>query len=152
MPMDLAEAGARLFPHLAPQATATVAAKPDVQPATATAAAKVTADPATATADAQADFGAAARRMYPHLAVQDVAAAKVAELAGPKPADQVAKVAPPVAPPVAPYALKAPEGQTFDAMVIDSYAKVAQELRLPQDQAQKVLDQVVPVMKARTLA
>lgn len=47
------------------------------------------------------------------------------------------------------YEFKTPEGQTFDASVITAYAEVAKELNLTQDNAQKVLDKVAPVLQAR---
>ncbi len=47
------------------------------------------------------------------------------------------------------YEFKAPEGLTFDDHVIGAFSEVAKELNLPQDQAQKVLDKMAPVMAAR---
>jgi hypothetical protein len=47
------------------------------------------------------------------------------------------------------YAFTAPEGVQFDATVIGAFAEVAKDLNLPQDQAQKVLDKVAPVIAAR---
>lgn len=49
------------------------------------------------------------------------------------------------------YEFKAPEGLTFDDAVIGAFSEAAKELNLPQDQAQKVLDKVAPVMAARQL-
>lgn len=47
------------------------------------------------------------------------------------------------------YEFKAPEGVTFDPAVIGAFSEVAKELNLPQDQAQKVLDKMAPVIAAR---
>lgn len=47
------------------------------------------------------------------------------------------------------YEFKAPEGVQFDDTVIGAFSEVAKELNLPQDQAQKVLDKVAPVIAAR---
>lgn len=47
------------------------------------------------------------------------------------------------------YDFKAPDGQPFDPEVIAAYAKVASELKLPQAQAQQLLDKVAPVMRQR---
>lgn len=47
------------------------------------------------------------------------------------------------------YEFQAPEGQTFDNAVLDAYSEVARELNLSQDDAQKLLDKVAPVMQAR---
>ena len=47
------------------------------------------------------------------------------------------------------YEFKAPEGVQFDDAVIGAFSEVAKELNLPQDQAQKVLDKMAPVMNAR---
>lgn len=49
------------------------------------------------------------------------------------------------------YAFTAPEGVKFDDAVIGAFSEVAKELNLPQDQAQKVLDKVSPIMQARQL-
>ena len=47
------------------------------------------------------------------------------------------------------YEFQAPEGQAFDNAVLDAYSDVARELNLSQDDAQKLLDKVAPVMQAR---
>lgn len=47
------------------------------------------------------------------------------------------------------YEFKAPEGVQFDDTVIGAFSEVAKELNLPQDQAQKVLDKMAPVIAAR---
>jgi len=47
------------------------------------------------------------------------------------------------------YSFAAPEGVTFDDVVIDAFSEVARDLNLPQDQAQKVLDKMAPVMAQR---
>lgn len=49
------------------------------------------------------------------------------------------------------YEFKAPEGVQFDDAVIGAFSEVAKELNLPQDQAQKVLDKMAPVIQARQL-
>lgn len=49
------------------------------------------------------------------------------------------------------YEFKAAEGQTFAEPVIGAFSEVAKELNLPQDQAQKVLDKMVPVLAAHQL-
>lgn len=48
-------------------------------------------------------------------------------------------------------AFKAAEGQAFDDAVMDAYSEAAKELNLSQDNAQKLLDKVAPVMQARQL-
>ena len=40
------------------------------------------------------------------------------------------------------YSFKAPEGITYDEKVVDAYSKAAKELNLPQDAAQKLLNDV----------
>lgn len=47
------------------------------------------------------------------------------------------------------YEFQAPEGQSFDDAVLGAYSEVAKELNLSQDDAQKLLDKVAPVMHAR---
>ena len=47
------------------------------------------------------------------------------------------------------YEFQAPEGQAFDAAVLEAYSDVAKELNLSQEDAQKLLDKVAPVMQAR---
>lgn len=47
------------------------------------------------------------------------------------------------------YEFKAPEGTQFDDAVLGAFSEVAKELNLPQDQAQKVLDKMAPVIAAR---
>lgn len=49
------------------------------------------------------------------------------------------------------YEFKQPEGQQFDAEVLNAYSEVAKELQLSQEAAQKVLDKVAPVMHQRQL-
>lgn len=49
------------------------------------------------------------------------------------------------------YEFKAPEGVQFDDTVIGAFSEVAKDLNLPQDQAQKVLDKMAPVIAARQL-
>ena len=47
------------------------------------------------------------------------------------------------------YEFQAPEGQAFDDALLEAYSEVAKELNLSQDDAQKLLDKVAPVMHAR---
>ena len=47
------------------------------------------------------------------------------------------------------YEFKAPEGTQFDDAVIGAFSEVAKDLNLTQDQAQKVLDKMAPVIAAR---
>lgn len=47
------------------------------------------------------------------------------------------------------YEFKAPEGGAFDDAVLGAFSEVAKELNLPQDEAQKVIDKVAPVLQAR---
>lgn len=49
------------------------------------------------------------------------------------------------------YEFKAPDGVSFDEGVIGAFSEVAKDLNLPQDQAQKVLDKMAPVIAARQL-
>lgn len=49
------------------------------------------------------------------------------------------------------YEFKAPEGEAFDNAVIEAYSEVAKELNLSNDEAQKLLDKVAPVIQARQL-
>jgi len=47
------------------------------------------------------------------------------------------------------YEFKAAEGTTFDDTVIGAFSEVAKDLNLSQEDAQKVLDKVAPVIQAR---
>lgn len=47
------------------------------------------------------------------------------------------------------YEFKAAEGTTFDDAVIGAFSEVAKDLNLSQEDAQKVLDKVAPVIQAR---
>lgn len=47
------------------------------------------------------------------------------------------------------YEFKAPEGQAFDAQVLEAYSTVAKELNLTQEAAQTLLDRIGPVMTER---
>ena len=47
------------------------------------------------------------------------------------------------------YEFQAPEGQAFDAQVLDQFSEVAKELNLTQDNAQKMLDKMAPAIQAR---
>lgn len=47
------------------------------------------------------------------------------------------------------YEFQAPEGRVFDDAILDAYSEVAKELNMSQEDAQKVLDKVAPVMQAR---
>lgn len=47
------------------------------------------------------------------------------------------------------YEFKAPEGQEFDAPTLAAFEDAARELDLTNDQAQKILDRVAPVMAQR---
>jgi len=47
------------------------------------------------------------------------------------------------------YVWTAPEGKTLDPQTLDAFAVVAKDLNLPQDQAQRVVDAMVPTMAAR---
>lgn len=49
------------------------------------------------------------------------------------------------------YEFKAPDGVRFDDTVIGAFSEVAKELNLTQDQAQKVLDKMAPVIAARQI-
>ena len=68
--------------------------------------------------------------------------------------DAKAAEAPADAKPTAPetYEFKAPEGRTFDSEVIAEYSKVAKELNLSQEAAQRVLDAVGPKLAERQAA
>ena len=50
------------------------------------------------------------------------------------------------------YEFKAPEGRVFDSEVIAEYSKVAKELNLSQEAAQRVLDAVGPKLAERQAA
>lgn len=50
------------------------------------------------------------------------------------------------------YEFKAPEGQEFDPSVISAFSEVAKELNLSQENAQKLLDRMSPVIDARQQA
>lgn len=47
------------------------------------------------------------------------------------------------------YEFKAPEGKEFDPEVVNAFSKVAKELNLTQDAAQKVLDEMGPALANR---
>ncbi len=68
--------------------------------------------------------------------------------------DAKAAEAPADAKPTAPetYEFKAPEGRVFDSEVIAEYSKVAKELNLSQEAAQRVLDAVGPKLAERQAA
>ena len=71
----------------------------------------------------------------------------------PAPAD-AAKTEAPAEAKAAPetYEFKAPEGRVFDSEVIAEYSKVAKELNLSQEAAQRVLDAVGPKLAERQAA
>jgi hypothetical protein len=48
------------------------------------------------------------------------------------------------------YEFIAPEGKQYDSAVIDAFSEVARELNLSNENAQKLIDRVNPVMQART--
>lgn len=48
-----------------------------------------------------------------------------------------------------PYEVKAPEGIDFDSDVLKAYTEFANELKLPQEAAQKMLEKIAPRMKER---
>ena len=50
------------------------------------------------------------------------------------------------------YEFVAPEGKVFDSEVLSSFSEVAKEIDLSQEQAQKILDKVTPVIEARQIA
>ena len=50
------------------------------------------------------------------------------------------------------YDLKATEGREFDPKVLEAYTEVARELNLSNDNAQKLLDKVAPIMAERQQA
>ena len=50
------------------------------------------------------------------------------------------------------YALRQPEGASYDPEVFTSYGSIARELGLPADKAQTLLDKLTPVMQAREQA
>lgn len=49
----------------------------------------------------------------------------------------------------APYEVNAPEGMEFDKDVLKAYTDIANKLKLPQDAAQKMLEQIAPKMRER---
>jgi len=48
------------------------------------------------------------------------------------------------------YEFKAAEGRELDSDVTSAFTEVARELNMPQDEAQKVIDKMAPVLEART--
>ena len=72
----------------------------------------------------------------------------------PEATDAKATEAPAEDKPTAPetYEFKAPEGRAFDPEVIAEYSKVAKELNLSQEAAQRVLDSVGPKLAERQAA
>lgn len=50
------------------------------------------------------------------------------------------------------YDFKAPEGKAYDTATLDGFAEVAKELNLSQDNAQKVLDKMAPLIAQRQQA
>jgi hypothetical protein len=120
-----------------------------------TAETNTTAAPAS---DAAANNSATAEKLYggeqKATATQDQQAADAAA-AGKAPAtDAEATEAPAEDKPTAPetYEFKAPEGRVFDSEVIAEYSKVAKELNLSQEAAQRVLDAMAPKMAERQQA
>lgn len=87
----------------------------------------------------------------PQTAPADTAKAQDAPVTGQ--AEKAAE-APADAKPTAPetYEFKAPEGRAFDSEVIAEYSKVAKELNLSQEAAQRVLDAVGPKLAERQAA
>ena len=82
----------------------------------------------------------------------------ITDVADPAPVDPAPPPEPPAeelidppAPQGAPekYEFVPPEGQQYDTEVIGVYSKVAKELNLTQDGAQKLLDEIAPVMQSR---
>jgi hypothetical protein len=66
-------------------------------------------------------------------------------------AERPGEVQPGDAPQAAPAKFTAPEGVHLDATVIDAYGKLAQELKLPHDTAQRLVNEIAPVMARRQL-
>jgi len=86
------------------------------------------------------------------------AAAPAAPVASPAPTAPAAEpVAPPAAEPAPPpgapekYEFKAPEGQGFNDTVIAKFGDTARALNLPQDAAQRILDEVAPAIRESNL-
>lgn len=50
------------------------------------------------------------------------------------------------------YEFKAPEGTTFDSKFLEVYSEVAKELNLSQDNAQKMIDRLSPVIESQQMA
>lgn len=50
------------------------------------------------------------------------------------------------------YEFKAPEGQTYDPEIIETYSEIAKEFNLSQEKAQKMLDVVAPKLAERQAA
>lgn len=48
------------------------------------------------------------------------------------------------------YEFKAPEGQEYDAKVVESFSEAAKKANLTQEKAQALLDEMSPVLAART--
>lgn len=44
------------------------------------------------------------------------------------------------------YEFKAPDGREFDAQVLEQFSEVAKELKLSQDDAQKMIDKIAPAL------
>ena len=121
-----------------------------------TAETNTTAAPAS---DAAAVVSATAEKLYGSeqkaTATQGQQAADAAPAGkAPEANDAKAAEAPAEAKPTAPetYEFKAPEGRTFDSEVIAEYSKVAKELNLSQEAAQRVLDSVGPKLAERQAA
>ena len=89
------------------------------------------------------------------------AAPVAAPAASPAPADPAATATepaaapaePPAAPPGAPekYEFKTPDGQGFNDQVLAKFGDTARSLNLPQDAAQKILDEVAPAIRESNL-
>lgn len=114
---------------------------------------------AVAASDASAGSSATAEKLYGGEQKADAtqgqqAADAAAAGKAPDANDAKAPEAPAEDKPNAPetYEFKAPEGRAFDSEVIAEYSKVAKELNLSQEAAQRVLDAVGPKLAERQAA
>ena len=109
-----------------------------------------TAEPSTP-APASTTAPAAAPAASPAPAAQAAPVAEPAAAPAAEPAAPAAEPAP--APAGAPekYDFKAPEGQAFNEGVIAKFGETAKSLNLPQDAAQKILDEVAPAIQASNM-
>lgn len=94
----------------------------------------------------------AAPSAAPSAASPTPAAPPVAAAPTPAAPTPAVPAAPAPTPPAAPFTFKAPEGRVYDSKIISAYGQSAQQLGISNENAQKLLDTIEPVMRERMQA